>query len=67
MGRHDSNPESKPILDYKQIAEGADEMREMLRALVAAVKAEGFDDKQARAIVAGIMGIKPELTGDTGD
>lgn len=64
MGRHDSNPERKPLLDYAEVAASTDEMREMLRALVAAVKAEGFDDKQARAIVAGIMGIKPEQTGE---
>ena len=64
MGRHDSNPEPKPLIDYASLAEGTEEMREMLRALLAAVKAEGFDDKQARAIIAGIMGIKPKQTGE---
>lgn len=64
MGRHDSNPEPKSGVDYRQMAEGTDEMREMLRILIAAVKAEGFDDRQARAIVAGIMGVKPEQTGE---
>jgi hypothetical protein len=41
-------------VDYEQIAQGVDELRETLRVMVAAVMAEGFTDEQARDIVTGL-------------
>jgi uncharacterized membrane protein YebE (DUF533 family) len=41
-------------MDYEQIAITVDEFRETLRVMVAAAKAEGFTEEQARDIVAGL-------------
>lgn len=41
------------MTDYAMLAEGLDEIREMLRAMVAAIVADGFTEEQARSIVTG--------------
>jgi len=45
-----TRPESGP--DWQAIAGAVDQLREMLRAAVAALIADGFTDEQARGIVA---------------
>lgn len=40
---------------YLGLAEGLDDMREMARAMVAGFMADGFTEKQARAITAGLF------------
>lgn len=40
---------------YVALAEGVDEIREHLRAVVAGVMADGFDEAQARVIVVGFF------------
>lgn len=41
-------------VDYLKMAEGVEDLRETLRVMVAAAKAEGFTEEQARDIVAGL-------------
>jgi uncharacterized membrane protein YebE (DUF533 family) len=43
--------------NYQALAEGIDEMREMVRAMIAGLVADGFSDEQARAIVAGFFAV----------
>lgn len=58
MGTHDSNTDTSKAsttgIDYEALATGVDEMREVIRAMVAGLVADGFDDPQARDIVAGL-------------
>jgi hypothetical protein len=54
MGQHDSNTSSKTSIDFEALAQGVDEMREVMRSMVAGLVADGFDDAQARDIVAGL-------------
>ena len=49
MAQHDSKT------DFSQVAEAVEESREVIRALVAGLIADGFDDAQARDIVAGMF------------
>lgn len=66
MGRHDSNRDNQPdnqpedtvLIDFKMVAEGIDELREMLRAMVAALIEDGFTDREAHAITARVMGYR---------
>ena len=37
--------------DYQELADNLDQMREILRAMVAGLIADGFSDQQAREIV----------------
>jgi uncharacterized membrane protein YebE (DUF533 family) len=46
--------------DYLAAAQAIDDMREMVRALVAALKEDGFTDREARAIVAGFFAPKED-------
>lgn len=43
-------------INYSDLAQSVDAMREMVRALVAGLVDDGFTDEQARTIVAGIFG-----------
>lgn len=45
---------------YLELAAGVDEVREVARALVAGFKADGFTDREAHAITAGIFASKIE-------
>jgi len=47
----------KPIsgFDYAALATGVDQLREALRAMVAGIVADGFTDREARVIVAGMF------------
>lgn len=44
---------------YEELAEGIDLMREHIRAMVAALVADGFTDAQARELVVAIFTRKP--------
>lgn len=46
--------------EYVKLAEAVDEVREIVRALVAALAQDGFTDREARAIAAGIFASKIE-------
>jgi uncharacterized membrane protein YebE (DUF533 family) len=49
--------------DFAELAANMEEFREVLRAMVAGLVAEGFEDEQARTIVTGlfrVMGKDPE-------
>jgi len=39
------------VIDYEDLANNVEAMREIMRALVAGLVADGFTDEQARAIV----------------
>lgn len=41
-----------------ELANSVDDVREMMRAIVAGLVADGFTDREARAIVAGVLGFK---------
>lgn len=47
-------------IDYETLANAMDEMREVLRSMVAGLVADGFTDREAHAIVAKMMGYPPE-------
>jgi hypothetical protein len=40
---------------YEELASGLDDMREVARAMVAGLVADGFSEEQARWLVVGIM------------
>ena len=42
-------------MDYTELASGIDNLRETLRAMVSGVMQEGFNEEQAREIVAGVF------------
>jgi uncharacterized membrane protein YebE (DUF533 family) len=42
-------------LDYAELAQGLDQMREVLAAMVAALIADGFTEEQAREITTAIF------------
>jgi len=44
-------------VNYVELAESIDNLRETLRAMVAAVMADGFTEEQAREIVTGVFAI----------
>jgi len=46
---------SEKAVDYTKLAEGLDELREVVRSMVAGMMAEGFTEEQARGIVAGFF------------
>jgi uncharacterized membrane protein YebE (DUF533 family) len=43
------------MVDYRALAEGIDEMRESLRAMVSGLTADGFTEEQAREIVTAVL------------
>lgn len=49
----DQAPETKPGIDYIELAENMDSMREVLRVVIAGLVADGFTDEQARRIIVG--------------
>lgn len=63
MGRHDSrNPEDwsdvdieEDGLDFRKLAVDVDQFRECMRALVAGLVTDGFTEREARALVAGVF------------
>jgi hypothetical protein len=55
---------SEELLDYVALAESLDALREMLRAMVAALMDDGFTEKQARAIATGVFVGKLEEDND---
>lgn len=50
--------------EYLELARGVDEIREMTRALVAGFVQDGFTDREARAITAGIFANRVEQPRD---
>jgi uncharacterized membrane protein YebE (DUF533 family) len=42
-------------MDFDELAKAIEEMREVLRAMVAGLVADGFTDEQARALVVSVM------------
>lgn len=42
-------------LDYQELADGLDEMREVLRAMVSGLVADGFSEQQARDIATSVF------------
>jgi hypothetical protein len=42
-------------VDYEELAKGIEQLRETLNAMVMALVADGFTDREARAMVAHIM------------
>ena len=50
---HDARPPAAP--DWQQIAAGIEQMRETVRAIVAALIADGFTDREARAMTAAMF------------
>jgi uncharacterized membrane protein YebE (DUF533 family) len=41
--------------DYQELAQNVEDMREILRAMVAGLIADGFSDQQAREIVLSVI------------
>jgi len=54
MGQHDSNTDEGTGIDFEAVADGVQQMRETVNAMVVALVADGFTDEQARDIVAGL-------------
>lgn len=52
------------MTDFKELADNIAEMREILRAMVAGLIADGFTDEQARAIVTSMVSQKPTEDSD---
>lgn len=42
-------------VDYAALAEGMDQLREVLRAMVAGLVSDGFTDEQARRLVTRVL------------
>lgn len=60
-GEPDEQPEETTEgIDYEALATGLDQYRECLRAMVAGLMADGFTDRQARALVTRLMAGTPE-------
>jgi hypothetical protein len=43
------------VIDYEELAANIEQMREIFRALVAGLIADGFTDEQARALVVAMI------------
>ena len=43
------------MIDYEELASNIEQMREIFRALVAGLIADGFTDEQARALVVAMI------------
>lgn len=48
------------MTDYEELAANVEEMREIFRAMVNGLTADGFTEEQARALVVSIITRKPE-------
>lgn len=46
-------------VDYEELAIAMDNLREVLRGMVAGLVNDGFTDREARAIVTQVMGYTP--------
>lgn len=46
--------DDQPAVDFLALAKANDELREVLAASVAGLVADGFTDREARAIIAGM-------------
>lgn len=55
----DNDTQAK-IEQFSEIMEGMDQYREALRGFVAALMSDGFDEKQARALVTRVMSTKSD-------
>jgi hypothetical protein len=55
----------KTGIDFTLLAEGVDELREVLRALVMGFMADGFTEEQARVIVAGFFVLAGKREGES--
>lgn len=44
-----------PLVDYEELAESVGALREILQAIVAGLRADGFTDEQARAMATSIF------------
>lgn len=55
-----SEGEAVSGIDYNVLANAMDEMREVLRSMVAGLMTDGFTKREAHAIVAKMMGYPPE-------
>jgi uncharacterized membrane protein YebE (DUF533 family) len=68
---NETSPQKVNSIDYTVLADTMDELRDALKAMVAGFTADGFTDREARAIVAGTFAsmTRPDTedTGDTGD
>jgi hypothetical protein len=42
-------------VDYETLAQGIDQMKEVVTALVESLRTDGFTDREARVIVAGLF------------
>lgn len=51
-------------MDYRKLAEAIDEMREVCRAAVAGLVADGFTDEQAHEIVTHLLTMKGNTDAD---
>lgn len=52
MGQHDSKTKG---VDYVEVADGIDDLRETMRAAVAGLVSDGFTKREAHALLAGIF------------
>jgi uncharacterized membrane protein YebE (DUF533 family) len=43
------------MIDYEELAGNIEQMREIFRAMVAGLIADGFTDEQARALIVSVM------------
>jgi hypothetical protein len=50
--------------DYQELADNLDQMREILRAMVAGLIADGFTEQQARELVVSVVAQKPTEDSD---
>lgn len=53
------------MTDYGELANGVDQMRETMAALVAGLIHDGFTDREARMIVAGV--VAAQMKGESDD
>ena len=51
-------------IDFVALAEGLEELREAMSAMVSGLVQDGFTDREARAIIAGVLGYKDKASGD---
>ena len=68
MGQHGSITKGKNTrLDFKALAETVDDMREMTRALVAGLVADGFTEREARTVVTSMLAMAANSAQEKGD
>lgn len=54
------------LINFEELAQAVEGMREVMQVFVAGLVADGFTDKEARSIIAGLFAARAEAEGNDG-